>query len=78
MKYLRYQERDTAHYFWRTTQQQEVDLVEEEDGILSAFEFKWGKAEKVRIPRTFTQNYPEVITKIISRENVEEITTSLQ
>lgn len=77
MKYLGYQGRTFNHYFWRTTQQQEIDLIEEEEGLLSAYEFKWSKTEKVRIPQTFLQNYPGTKTAIISRENLELFTTSI-
>jgi uncharacterized protein len=28
-------------YFWRTQQQQEIDFVEEKEGKVFAFEFKW-------------------------------------
>ena len=78
MKYLHYQGRTFSHYFWQTTQQQEIDLIEEEDGFLSAFEFKWSKTEKVRIPQTFLQNYPGTKTEIITRDNLELFTTSIQ
>jgi predicted AAA+ superfamily ATPase len=59
-------------YFWRTTQQQEVDYIEERDGRLYAFEFKWGVNDKARIPKTFTNAYPEVETAIINRDNFYE------
>ncbi|MVT07219.1 ATP-binding protein [Chitinophaga tropicalis] len=72
IKTLRYQNTDTAHYFWRTTQQQEIDLIEETSDRLEAFEFKWSKTEKVRFPQTFTENYPNAGTKIVSPENIEE------
>jgi len=73
MKHLAYNNVDAKLYFWRTTQQQEIDLVEEhEGGSLYAFEFKWGKATKVRFSATFTENYPGVKTKIISPDNLEE------
>lgn len=72
MKFLRYQNIDTSHYFWRTTQQQEIDLIEETTDKLMAFEFKWSKTERVRFPQTFTENYPNVETRIISPENIEE------
>lgn len=77
IKYLRYKEQYTTHYFWRTTQQQEIDLIEDHDGVLSAFEFKWSKNAKARIPLTFTENYPGSKTAIISPENIESITTSI-
>lgn len=72
MKFLRYQGIDASHYFWRTTQQQEIDLIEENGEKLAAFEFKWSKAEKARFPQTFTENYPHAETQIFSPENVEE------
>jgi len=72
MKMLRYQNKDVTLYFWRTTQQQEIDLIEEADDKLAAYEFKWSKTQKVRFPQTFTDNYPTAETKVISPENVEE------
>jgi len=73
MKFLRYHGLDAKLYFWRTTQQQEIDLIEEHQaGLLKAFEFKWGKNEKVRFPQTFTENYRSASTAIISPDNIEE------
>jgi len=43
MKLLRYQGIDANQYFWRMTQQLEIDLIEEWDDGLKAFEFKWGE-----------------------------------
>ena len=72
MKYLRYHNIDAALYFWRTTQQQEIDLIEEDGDKLGAYEFKWNKSGKAHFPATFTANYPGAVTKIISPDNVEE------
>jgi uncharacterized protein len=55
-------------YFWRTTQQQEIDYIEEIDGQLSAFEFKWNPKTTVRISKTFSQNY-EVNFQVIHKDN---------
>lgn len=72
IKYLRYNNIDATQYFWRTFQQQEIDLIEEhEGGQLMAFEFKWGKNEKVRFPQTFTDNYPGAETQVVSPDNLE-------
>lgn len=72
MKVLSYSMMDTTQYFWRTTQQQEIDLVEEYDGQLIAYEIKWNKNQKVRFSQTFTDNYPGTKSFVISPENVEE------
>jgi predicted AAA+ superfamily ATPase len=71
VKYLRYHGINASQYFWRTTQQQEIDLVEDYNDQLRAYEFKWSKKEKVRFPQTFTDNYPNATTQIISPDNVE-------
>ncbi len=60
-------------YFWRTHSQQEIDYVEENNGRLSAFEFKWSSGKKTRIPKDFKENY-EADFKIINRSNFTEFT----
>jgi uncharacterized protein len=72
MKYLRYNNMNVEQYFWRTTQQQEIDLIEDAGGQLTAYEFKWNDKTKVRFPQTFTTNYPGTITHIISPKNIED------
>ena len=59
-------------YFWRTQQQQEVDLIEEQDGRLMAFEFKWNTKKKAKLPKTFIDNYPNTDFKVISPDNYVE------
>lgn len=70
MKYLHYHGIYPNCYFWRTTQQQEIDYVEERDGRLFAFEFKWNPGRKTRFPRTFSEAYPDSEMKIISRDDI--------
>ena len=58
-------------YFWRTTQQQEIDYVEEIGTSLTAYEFKWNPKRKAKISKTFTEQYhAEGI--IISRDNFRD------
>ncbi len=59
-----YNQKLTKLYFWRTTQQQEIDLIEEEGGNLSAFEFKWNPKAKIKVPLTFTRNYTAEVHKV--------------
>ncbi len=58
-------------YFWRTKDKQEIDYLEEIDGKLSAFEFKWQNKKKHHITKTFTNAYPESEISIIHSENYE-------
>ena len=55
-------------YFWRTYDQQEIDLIEEENGQLNAFEFKWGN-KNTRPPLAFTKAYPKANYTVIDRDN---------
>jgi len=59
------------HYFWRTHSQQEIDYIEEKQGKLFAFEFKW-KSKKKRIPKTFTNAYPGASVEFIRSNNYEK------
>lgn len=66
-----YKNRLAKLYFWRTKQQQEVDLVEEKDGQLTGFEFKWLAKKKVKLPKTFIETY-KATEKIIDRTNFRD------
>lgn len=75
MKYCHYHHLYANHYFWRTTAQQEIDYIEERNGEISAFEFKWAPDAKARFTKTFVQAYKPVETKVIHRENFWEWVT---
>jgi predicted AAA+ superfamily ATPase len=62
------------HWFWRTYDRQEIDLVEETaDGAqLHAFEFKWNPSGRRRIPKLFQASYPQATTALITPANVRE------
>lgn len=47
------------HYFWRTQQKKEVDLIEIEDGMMSGFEIKRKEGKRVGAPASFTAAYPD-------------------
>lgn len=78
VKFLRYQGLNTKIYFWRTTQQQEIDLIEEGENGLKAFEFKWGKTNKAHFSQTFTENYPNSVNTVITPDNVEDFLIAQQ
>lgn len=72
VKYLAYQQKWVNNWYWRTTEQQEIDYVEEENGQLSAYEFKWNLKAKGSIPNSFKKTYPTATINIIHRENFEQ------
>lgn len=60
------------YWFWRTQQQKEIDYLEEEDGRISSFEFKWNPAAKYKYPAQFLEAYPGTSFKVVTPVNVEE------
>ena len=71
IKLLDYNKIQAQRYFWRTKQQQEVDYVEEIEGQIYGFEFKWNPKRSIRFSHTFTEAYNSV-NKGITRENFRE------
>ncbi len=61
-----------SYYFWRTSQQQEIDYIEEIDGIMHTYEFKWSPTKSGRIPLTFANSYPSNSFKTINTSNYPE------
>lgn len=72
IKYTNYNDIFLNRYFWRTRTRQEIDYVEERDGKLFAFEFKWNPRMKYRFPRAFIENYPDNETRIVNNDNYED------
>ncbi len=67
-----YYRRWVNRYFWRTTQQQEIDYLEEGGGKLHAYEIKWNPRKKATITKTFMDAYPDTGFKVITPENIAE------
>ena len=67
MKFLHQHQIEAECFFWRTTQQQEIDYIEKTKGKLLAVEFKWSERGKNKIPLTFTHAYPDAETFLISK-----------
>ena len=57
MKFNHYNRKLIKSYFWRSFQQQEIDLIEQENGLLTAYELKWNTRRNTKIPKTFSDNY---------------------
>lgn len=71
MKYNHYNQKWCNTYFWRTHEQQEIDYLEEYDGKLHGYEFKWNPKAKARFPKTFLNAYPDSETQVITPENMD-------
>jgi predicted AAA+ superfamily ATPase len=71
IKLQQYHKLYSNNYFWRTIQKQEIDFIEERDGQIYAFEFKWNKRPKDKIPSSFIREY-NAIGHIVDKQNFRE------
>ncbi len=69
LKHNAYTQRRVNTYFWRTYDQQEIDLVEEENTQLRAFEMKWNTQKMPKAPVGWIKSYPESTFEIINPQN---------
>ena len=59
-------------YFWRTYDQQKIDLIEDVGGCLNATELKWSPKSSTRSPRGWHKAYPDSNIQVINPENYLE------
>lgn len=69
LKFNEFHRRKVNSFFWRTYDQKEIDYIEEKDGILYCFEFKYGTKAKGRLPKEFALTYPQARFKVITPQN---------
>lgn len=70
-KLINNEQATVSTYFWRTTAQQEVDLIEESAKGLNAAEFKWNEKARGGVSSAFTSAYPDATTNLITPKNFE-------
>lgn len=75
MKRQEYKQTLYSHYYWRLTSGAELDLVEEENGKLTGFEFKFSK-KSVRAPKSWLENYVGSKFEVINRTNWQEFVSA--
>ena len=61
-------------YFWRTLQKQEIDYIEEENGKINAYEFKWNTKAKRTTPPSFQETYSSAVSVVNSENYIEFLT----
>lgn len=70
LKYNHYADRMVNAYFWRTSDKQEIDYIEEVNGELHLFEMKWNvKKQKTKLPNLFMETYHPKQANVITPEN---------
>lgn len=69
-----YQSIFTNNYFWRTWDQKELDFIEEREGKLFGYEFKYS-VKKLKPPKEFLKVYPQAEISVITPENYLDLIT---
>ncbi len=68
-KHLAYSKGISNMYFWRSKDKAEIDYIEERNGVLRAFEFKWKQGKKYNFPPSFMKQYNPSVSAIVTRDN---------
>ena len=61
-------DRPDNYYFWRTHRGQEIDIIKELNGKISAIECKWHN-RAVIAPELWEKTYPEADFNVINKDN---------
>lgn len=73
IKTLEYAGQSSNLYFWRTYDGAEIDLIEEREGKLYAYEFKWNENKSATLPKSFSEEYVVEQFSIINRRNFNKL-----
>lgn len=68
-KKLSYENQYKDTFFWRNTQQAEIDFIEIKNNEIDAFEIKYNPNVKVKFTKSFTEKYHPKTTQVIHKEN---------
>lgn len=66
-----YRQKYAKTYFWRTKDMSEIDYIEENDGNLHAYEFKWNARRHPSAPKSFSTAYPDAIFSVVTPDNYD-------
>jgi predicted AAA+ superfamily ATPase len=71
-KQNQYRQTHANLYFWRNTEQREIDLILEKNNALEAIEIKWNPLQKAVLTKSFTNIYGSVPFRLIHKDNFFE------
>lgn len=69
IKFLNYSNINYSDYFWRTHSKQEIDRIEESNGKITGYEYKWNTTAKQKTPSLFLKAYPKSHVQFIHPDN---------
>ncbi|MFM7488073.1 MAG: ATP-binding protein [Cytophagales bacterium] len=73
LKVQQYKSIHGTNYFWRTHDRQEIDWVEERDGKLFGYEFKWSESKgSAKPPKAWKEAYSEATFNVMHQGNFQD------
>lgn len=69
IKHQKYNKMLVYNYFWRTYDQQEIDWIEDRDGTLHTYEFKWNSNKKAKQPIAWQKAYNNTTFEVVNSDN---------
>lgn len=66
-----YQKSVENYFYWRLYSGAELDYVEEKDGEINGFEFKW-RAKNLNPPKSWMDTYPHASYQVIDRLSYQQ------
>lgn len=69
LKKQSYTDLHASNYFWRTYDQKEIDWVEQRDGKLYGYEFKWSENKQPKAPKDWVETYDNAEYEVVNRKN---------
>jgi predicted AAA+ superfamily ATPase len=72
-KYLQYCQFKANTYFWRNYQNQEIDYIEERNGVLNCYEFKFNDRKNPKLPKSFAQAYANHTFEVVNNQNLIDV-----
>jgi predicted AAA+ superfamily ATPase len=69
MKKAQREGRRCHRYFWRNYEGKEIDFIEERNGELHAYEFKYSPRKNVKLPKDFKEAYKISDFTVVNKEN---------
>lgn len=77
IKFTRYEGRNLEYYFWRTYDQQEIDLIEIGDQAMTAFEIKVRDKKNFKFPIAFRKAYEQANMELVTKKRYQSYLTRL-
>ena len=69
LKFLQAQERRVRSYYWRNADQREIDIIEEENDAIRAYECTFNAKKTAKVPLAFSKRYPTQVFDTVNPEN---------